>query len=128
MAQRKQTIAILVVGVGSILIGYLLGYTKGYRYGRNLNRGQVAGVSSPQPLSPNPSNPTLDLRTAEIIKELNCVCGCKMELAPCTCDEKRGAQEIRSFVQALIQQQISRPEIINRLVEKYGETILIKKT
>jgi hypothetical protein len=49
--------------------------------------------------------PSGDLKSAEIIKELNCVCGCKMELQPCTCDEQT---------------------ITQRLVDKYGEGILIK--
>ncbi len=128
MAQQRQTMTIVLTGAIMILIGLALGYLAGFKYGVNLNRESVAGVSSPQPLSANPSNPALDLMTAEIIKELNCVCGCKMELSPCTCDEKRGAQEIRSFFRTLVQQQVTRPEMIKRLTEKYGAAILIKKT
>jgi len=128
MAQRRQTIAIVLIGVGSVLFGFVLGHLTGFKNGLNLNKGHVAELSGPQPLPANPSNPGLDLKSAEIIKELNCVCGCKMELWPCTCDERRGAQEIRSFVQALVQEGVSRPEIIKRLIEKYSEAILIKKT
>jgi len=128
MAQRRQIIAIVLIGAISILIGLVLAYQKGFKYGVNLNRGQVASTSSPLPLATNPSNPTRDLKSGEIIKELNCVCGCKMELAPCTCNERRGAQEIRRFVQVLVQEGVSRPEIINRLIEKYTEAILIKMT
>ena len=128
MAQRRQTMAIVLIGVGSVLFGFVLGHLTGFKNGLNLNKGHVAELSSPQPLPANPSNPGLDLKSAEIIKELNCVCGCKMELRPCTCDERRGAQEIRSFVQILVQEGVSRPEIIKRLIEKYTEAILIKRT
>lgn len=128
MAQRRQPIAIVLIGAGSVLIGFVLGHLTGFKYGLNLNKGHVAQLSSPQPLPANPSNPGLDLKSAEIIKELNCVCGCKMELWPCTCDERRGAQEIRSLVQVLVQEGVSRPEIIKRLIEKYTEAILIKRT
>jgi len=128
MAQQRQTTAIVLIGVSSILIGFVLGYLSGFKYGRNQNKAHIAEVSSPQPLPINPSNPGLDLESAQIIKELNCVCGCKMELAPCTCDERSGAQEIKRFVQVLVQEGVSRPEIINRVTEKYTKAILIKKT
>ena len=127
MAQRRQTMAIVLIGAGSIFFGFVLGHLTGFKNGLNLNKGQVAELSSPQPLPANPSNPGLDLKSAEIIKELNCVCGCKMELWPCTCDEQRGAQEIKAFVQMLVQQGISKPAITQRLVDKYGEGILIKR-
>jgi cytochrome c-type biogenesis protein CcmH/NrfF len=128
MAQHRQTTALVLTGAISILIGFVPGYLTGLKYGLNSNRAHAAGVSSYQPLPANASNPTLAVNVEEIIKELNCVCGCKMELAPCTCDERRGAQEIRRSVQTLVQQGVSRPEIIKGLMEKYGEAILIKRT
>jgi len=118
----------VLIGVSSIFIGLVLGYLMGVNYGLNLNHGHVAEVSSPQTLPANLSNAGLDLKSAEIIKELNCVCGCNMELQPCTCNEPRGSQEIRRFVLMLVQQGLSRPDIIKRLTEKYSEAILIKKT
>jgi cytochrome c-type biogenesis protein CcmH/NrfF len=127
MARRRQTTGIVLIGVISILIGFVLGYLSGFKDGRNQNKAHVAEASSPQPLPASLSNPGLDFKSAEIIKELNCVCGCKMELSPCTCDEQRGSQEIRRFVQILVQEGVSRPEIIKRLIEKYTEAILIKK-
>lgn len=127
MALRKQTITILLVSLGTVLFGFVLGHLAGFKNGLNLNKGHVAELSSPQPPPVNPSNPGIDLKAAEIIKELNCVCGCKMELRPCTCDEQRGSQEIKRFVLVLVQEGISKPEIIKRLIEKYTEAILIKK-
>ena len=124
MAQRKQTTIMVMIGVSSILIGLVAGYLMGFKSGLNMNKWQP---SSLQTRSANPSSPALDLMFAEIIKELNCVCGCKMELPPCTCNEQKGSQEIRGFVQMLVQQGFSRPEIIKRLIEKYTEAILIKK-
>ncbi len=66
-------------------------------------------------------------KAIEIVKELNCICGCKMELLPCTCDELKGSKEIKAFVQALVGEGLSRSEALGRLVEKYGQDILIKK-
>lgn len=128
MAQRKQTTAIVLIGAVSILIGFVLGYLSGLKDGRNEKKVRVAEVSSSQSLPADLSNPGLDLKSAEIIKELNCVCGCKMELSPCTCDEQRGSQEIRRFVQTMVQQGASEPDIIKSLIGKYGENILIKRT
>lgn len=128
MAQRKQTTTMVLIGVSSILIGLVLGYLMGFKSGLNLNKEDVAELSSPQTLPANLTNAGLDLKSAKIIKELNCVCGCNMELLPCTCNEQRGSQEIRGFVQMLVQQGLSGPEIIKRLTEKYREAILIKKT
>ncbi len=70
----------------------------------------------------------LGLNAIEIVKELNCVCGCKMELLPCTCDELKGSREIKKFVKALIDEGLSKRDAIGRLVEKYGQDILIKKS
>jgi len=128
MTQRKQTTIMILIGVSSILIGLVSGYLMGFKSGLNMNKGHVAELSSPQTMLANPSSQALDLKFAEIVKELNCVCGCKMELAPCTCNERRGAQEIKSFAQVLVQEGVSRPEIINLLIEKYTEAILIKRT
>lgn len=127
MARRRQTTAIVLIGGVSILIGFVLGYLSGFKDGRNQIKARVAEVTSPQPLPASASNPAVDLESAAIIKELNCVCGCKMELSPCTCDEQRGSQEIRGFVHVLVQEGVSKPEIIKRLIEKYTEAILIKK-
>lgn len=128
MAQRKQIAVIVLVGACAILIGFVLGDLTGFKYGKGQNKAYVAEVSSPLSLPVNPSSPAFDLSSIEIMKELNCVCGCDMELQPCTCDKQRGSQEIRRFVQTLVQQGLPRPEIIKRLTEKYGEAILIKQT
>lgn len=125
MAQRKHTTIMVLIGVSSVLIGLVAGYLMGFKSGLNTNKGQPASL---QALSANPSNPALDLMFAEIVKELNCICGCKMELQPCTCDEPKGSQEIRRFVLMLVQQGLPKPDIIRRLEEKYDKGILIKKT
>jgi hypothetical protein len=128
VAQRKQIAVIVLVGACAILIGFVLGDLTGFKYGKNQNKAYVPEVSSPPSLPANSISPVFDLSSIEIMKELNCVCGCNMELQPCTCDKPRGSQEIRAFVQTLVQQGLSRPEITTRLTEKYGEAILIKQT
>lgn len=90
MAQRKQIAVIVLVGACAILIGFVLGDLTGFKYGKGQNKAYVAEVSSPLSLPVNPSSPAFDLSSIEIMKELNCVCGCDMELQPCTCDKQRG--------------------------------------
>ncbi len=125
--KRRQTIAIVSIGLSCILFGLVFGYLNGFRYGLNLNKGRASEVPSSESPLENPSNPSLDLRLAEIVKELNCVCGCKMELSPCTCDERSGSKEIRKYVRTLVELGLSRSEMVKRLTEKYGEGILIKR-
>ncbi len=128
MVQRNQTGTVVLIGLTSVLMGLVLGYLMGFKSGLNVNEERVADFPAPQTLTASPSNPALDLMFAEIVDELNCVCGCKMELRPCTCDEQKGSKEIRGFVQQLVRQGLPRPEIIKRLSEKYTEAILIKRT
>ena len=128
MAQRKQIAVIVLVSACTILIGFVLGDLMGSKNGKDRDKAYAAEVSSPLSLPAYLSSPALDLSSIEIIKELNCVCGCNLELQACTCDKQRGAQEIRGFVQTLVQQGLSRAEITTRLTEKYGEAILIKQT
>jgi cytochrome c-type biogenesis protein CcmH/NrfF len=128
MVQRKQTALLVLIGLTSALLGLVLGYLMGFRSGLNMTREQTADLSAPQILSASPSSQALDVMFAEIVDELNCVCGCKMELRPCTCNDQKGSKEIRGFVQKLVHEGLPRPEIIKRLTEKYTEAILIKKT
>jgi cytochrome c-type biogenesis protein CcmH/NrfF len=92
-----------------------------------LNR-QDSLPAMPQQFQSQPSRIELSSGAIEIVKELNCVCSCKMELLPCTCDELKGSKEIKAFVQALVGEGLSRSEALGRLVEKYGQGILIAKS
>ncbi len=51
-----------------------------------------------------------------------------MELLPCTCEEPRGSKEIKMFVQELVNQGLSKSEVIERVVKKYSEDILKKES
>ncbi len=124
MAQKKKNFTTLSIIVASLLIGILVGYIAGFRYGMRLNR-QDSLPAMPQQFQSQPSRIELSSRAIEIVKELNCICSCKMELLPCTCDELKGSKEIKAFVQTLADQGLSRSEALGRLVEKYGQSILI---
>ena len=127
MAQKKKNFTTLSIIVASLLIGFLVGYIAGFRYGTGLDR-QDSLPAMPQQFQSQPSRIELSSRAIEIIKELNCVCSCKMELLPCTCDELKGSIEIKAFVQTLVGEGLSRSEALGRLIEKYGQDILIKKS
>ncbi len=125
MAQKKKNFTTLSIIVASLLIGFLVGYIAGFRYGMRLDR-QDSLPAMPQQFQSQPSRIELSSRAIEIVKELNCICSCKMELLPCTCDEIKGSKEIKAFVQTLVGEGLSRSEALGRLVEKYGQDILIK--
>ncbi len=127
MAQKKKNFTTLSIIVASLLIGFLVGYIAGFRYGMRLDR-QDSLPAMPQQLQSQPSRIELSSGAIEIAKELNCICGCKMELLPCTCDELKGSKEIKAFVQTLVDEGLSRSEALGRLVEKYGQDVLIAKS
>lgn len=127
IAQKKKNFTTLSIIVASLLIGFLVGYIVGYRYGMGLNR-QDSLPAMPQQFQSQPSRIELGSGAIEIVKELNCICSCKMELLPCTCDELKGSKEIKAFVQTLVGEGLSRSEALGRLVEKYGQNILIAKS
>jgi len=115
--QRQQGSSVYVVAVVCLVVGLCIGYVAGFNHRAGFNQGPGA-----QSLSP-----ALDVKATEIINELNCVCGCKMVLSTCTCEEVKGSREIRFFVQDLVNMGSSKAEILNRLQEKYGAGILKKK-
>jgi cytochrome c-type biogenesis protein CcmH/NrfF len=127
MAQKKKNFTTFSIIVASLLIGFLVGYIAGFRYGMRLDK-QDSLPAMPQQFQSQPSRIELSSRAIEIVKELNCICSCKMELLPCTCDELKGSKEIKAFVQTLVGEGLSRSEALGRLVEKYGQDILIKKS
>lgn len=127
IAQKKKNFTTLSIIVASLLIGFLVGYIVGYRYGMGLNR-QDSLPAMPQQFQSQPSRIELGSGAIDIVKELNCICSCKMELLPCTCDELKGSKEIKAFVQTLVGEGLSRSEALGRLVEKYGQNILIAKS
>jgi hypothetical protein len=127
MAQKKKNFTALSIIVASILIGLLVGYIAGFRYGMRLNR-QDSLPAMPQQFQSQPSRIDLSSRVIEIVKELNCICSCKMELLPCTCDDLKGSKEIKAFVQTLVDEGLSRSEALGRLVEKYGQSVLKAKS
>jgi|GEM_PF-3404696 len=127
MAQKKKNFTSLSIIVASLLIGFLVGYIAGFRYGMRLDR-QDSLPAMPQQFQSQPSRIELSSRAIEIVKELNCICSCKMELLPCTCDELKGSKEIKAFVQTLVGEGLSRSEALGRLVEKYGQSVLIDKS
>ena len=127
MAQRKKNVSTVLIVCVSLLVGSLVGYIAGFKYGMRFERGSAMPAMQQQ-FQTSSSRAALGLNAIEIVKDLNCVCGCKMELLPCTCDEIKGSKEIKQFVQALIDEGLSKKDAIGRLVEKYGQDILIKKS
>jgi len=58
---------------------------------------------------------------SEVEKGLMCYCGCNMTLYSCECAD---AAQMRSDIQKMIDQGMTKDEIIKNYVKKYGNTIL----
>lgn len=110
-----------------LLLGFGVGYFAGFGK-RPVSAGGPSYPSSTPGLVAEAPSAAAALQAAEVIKELNCVCGCKMVLSTCTCDEVKGSKEIGLFVRSLVDRGMLKPEILTRLQERYGAGILIKKT
>lgn len=126
-AQKKKNFNTVLIIAVSFLIGLIGGYLTGFKYGQESSRISVS-PAMPQELQRPLSRVNLSSMALEVIKELNCICDCKMELLPCTCDEPRGSKEIKQFVQALIEEGLPKSEVIARTVKKYGQAVLIKNS
>lgn len=127
MAQKKKNFSTVLIITVSLLIGLIGGYLAGFKYGQKFSRISYS-PSVPQQYQKPSSRENLSSIALEIIKELNCICDCKMELFPCTCDEPKGSKEIKQFVQTLIDEGLSKSEVIARIVKKYGQAVLIKNS
>ncbi|MFQ6038214.1 MAG: hypothetical protein ACE5LV_06320 [Candidatus Aminicenantales bacterium] len=110
--------------LAGLITGYLIGFREGKRYSATADVSFAPTIQ--QPLLSGGPQPVLKAEAAEIVEDLNCVCGCGMDLAPCTCDEIRGSREVKAFINALVEAGTTRSEVLRRAVAKYGEGVLKK--
>jgi cytochrome c-type biogenesis protein CcmH/NrfF len=139
MKSQRTSATIYLVAAASLLIGFCAGYLAGLKDPTPSSRRLPNPALSPVNSSMSPANAamsagsqaqsaslTLDAKSVEIAKQLFCVCGCKMELLTCTCEDARGSKEIKLFVQDRVRQDVPESKILEQLVDKYGQGILIK--
>lgn len=63
---------------------------------------------------------------ASIVAEnYRCVCGCPDRLSVCTCDKPSGSNEMKAFLQGLVNDKKTRAEIDAAMVAKYGPEVLL---
>lgn len=126
MSSQKKYEMIFFVAAVSLLIGFCGGYITGFKDKTGSSRRASSAGMSQGSLS-QPASLTVDSKSTEIAKRLNCVCGCKMELMTCTCEDVRGSKEIKLFVQDRVRQDFPESKIVNQLIDKYGKGVLIKR-
>jgi hypothetical protein len=134
----KMNGTIYLVAAASLLIGFVGGYLTGLKDPTPSSRRLPYSTLPPVTSSMSPANAamstgsltqpaglTIDAKSAEIAKRLNCVCGCKMEFLTCTCEDARGSKEIKLFVQDRVRQELPESKIVDQLIDKYGGGVLI---
>ena len=93
----------------------------------------VLGVGQPQTQSPpsdqqafppfsTPSSVAYSEEAEALFPSLNCLCGaCNDTLAECNCGQ---ARSMKGYVDSLVESGISKSEILDKIVEKYGQKVL----
>ncbi len=71
------------------------------------------------------TNLVWSVEVREVAANFNCPCGkCGVaRLDICTCDIPRGAVEAKSYIQILLNEGLSREEVIRKVEERYGNRI-----
>lgn len=118
---RNKTV---FIGVAFLVVGFIIGYIVGFNSGKKYTRESSLKEFSSEFQNP-PSAKNIDPKVEEIARELNCVCGCGLELLPCECDTPNGAKEITGFIQDLVDKGLSKSQVIERAVDKYTPQVLI---
>ena len=63
---------------------------------------------------------------ASIVAEnYRCVCGCPDRLSVCTCDKPKGSNEMKAYLQGLVNEKKTRAEIDAAMAAKYGPAVLL---
>ena len=81
---------------------------------------QVQPTMGIQRKAPQPNATQLAAMEA-ILAELNCICGCSMNLSKCGCKE---AGESKGYIRELVEAGDTKSIILDKIVERYGLAIL----
>ncbi len=127
MNQRGKGTTVFLVAAACLIVGFCVGYVAGLNDPGRSGRSGLSASGPPALPAAASSSPALALDAASvgIIDKLNCVCGCKMKLATCTCEDARGSKEIKTAVQDLVNQKLPEADILKKLEEKYGKQVKI---
>ena len=64
----------------------------------------------------------IDMRTHQIVKRFMCICSmnCGLKLSECSCPQKGGALEKKTYIRSMVKEGFSDAEIVERFHKKYG--------
>ncbi|MGQ9629053.1 MAG: double zinc ribbon domain-containing protein [bacterium] len=108
---RRGIVAFAILGALVLAAGGFFTWSSSSR-SRNLNAGSGASI-------------VWAAEVQEVAANFNCPCGkCGVvRLDLCTCDIPRGAVEVKSYIQSLLNQGLSRGDVIRKVEERYGNRI-----
>ena len=119
MSPKKRRNKSLILWVTFIIVAIIIGYFLGKGY-KITSPESESKVKAPQLV--------LTTKALDIIKELNCACGsCVETLIDCSCRISKGADEMKRFIQAKIDEGLTKSRVLKKIVEKYGAAVLIRQ-
>ena len=84
----------------------------------------IVATRKPRVSGPNQTARVWSSEVREISTFFKCPCGnCDLVLDNCTCDNVKGAYEVKDFINSLLTQEVSGSEIIEQVDLKYGHRL-----
>ena len=120
----RGPVAIGVVSVAAVLaVAFLV---MSYSRSSSQRSLQAGGASSANQNTSAGAQIAWSAEVQRIASKFNCPCEkCGVvRLDECTCDIPRGAVEVKSYIQSLLNGKLSEQEIIQRVEERYGHRII----
>lgn len=107
--KKSQTLVIIVITAAAIGLvgGTLLSSFLSNNSKSSDSRGRSGRIATAE--------------AAEIVSKFNCACGtCNLTLANCDCDDARGAQEMKDFINYNLEQGKLPAQVVQLVKERYG--------
>ena len=128
-----RTTNLAVVAGAVILIGLVAFALHRMRVTSGPDEPASPGSSSAPPGStPAPGTPItakipyhLTPEASIVAENYRCVCGCPDRLSVCTCDKPKGSNEMKAYLQGLVNGKKTRAEIDSAMAAKYGPAVLL---
>jgi uncharacterized OB-fold protein len=117
-AAAYAILAVFIIGV-TWLVFWTLSSPSGFRKDNIVSESVTLNPPGPGP------NTVWSSEVQAIAANFNCPCGsCGItRLDVCTCDTERGAQTVKAYIQSLLDQGLTKYDVVDKVEEIYGNRI-----